>query len=371
MTVIEDDLPKLPINAGHLGVRTESAWRLIAVAIGWILLAEAAAGVFGFFIGFFRSVLHLQTGLVFELLTRSTYSFAAASVILVATIVRGRIIGTGDVHAGLGNNPPSRLPILLVLAILIAGYAGLIEYSFIVGRPDLANRYASISIYLQLPQFLITVFLAPVAEELFFRGWLWNGLRQRWNALSTASLTAIFWLLLHLEQGLFTPIALIPAALVLTLARHLSNSVRAPIFLHIIYNLIVAGMPLGMSMLAYVPSPTKIEPPVISLSRAALSGNEVQIAAMNVVEADCSPGPVPDVRVAMPPKSGGLRLSQISMAVDRRKEDARAHCNGKFVQAMGVYYKSASAFVGNDKVLLDVDFRDGSVRRYAIGINVR
>lgn len=371
MITVEDDPSKEPIIAEPLGSRPESAWRLVLVAVGWILLTQAATFVIGFFAGFFRASLHLQAGLVYEILTRSAYSFATASVILTAAIMRGRIIGAGDIRAGLGDNPPSRLPILVVLAVVIASYAGLLEYGVITVRPDLANRYSSLSIYFQLPQFLIVAFLVPVAEELFFRGWLWTGLRQRWNALSTASLTAVFWLVLHFEQGLFAPVALIPVALVLSLARQFSNSVRPAILLHVIYNLIVAGMPLAMSTMGYIPPAAKIEPPVISLARSALSGNEVQIAAMNVVEADCSPGPVPDVRVAMQPKNGGVRLSQISMAVDRRKEDARAHCNGKPIQAMAVYYKSANAFIGNDKVLLDVDFRDGSVRRYAIDINVR
>ena len=46
-------------------------------------------------------------------------------------------------------------------------------------------------------------------------------------------------------------------------------------------------------------------------------------------------------------------------------------CNGKAVQAMGVFYKSNEGFVGSDKVSLDVDFRDGDVRTLTYNITVK
>lgn len=38
---------------------------------------------------------------------------------------------------------------------------------------------------------------APVAEEMFFRGWLWVGLRRRWGAWRTGGVTGLLFLLMH------------------------------------------------------------------------------------------------------------------------------------------------------------------------------
>jgi hypothetical protein len=101
------------------------------------------------------------------------------------------------------------------------------------------------------------------------------------------------------------------------------------------------------------------------------SGSESRIAAMNFVNADCSGGPLPEVRVVTPPNSGDVRLEPIKYAVSRQKSNPRAHCNGKVVDAVAVFYRSKSDFTGADKVVLDVDFKAGTVKRYIYAINIR
>jgi hypothetical protein len=105
--------------------------------------------------------------------------------------------------------------------------------------------------------------------------------------------------------------------------------------------------------------------------KEAFSGSESRIAAMNFVNADCSPGPLPEVRIVTPPSSGDVRMEPIKLAVSRDKSNARAHCNGKIVDAVAVFYKSKSDFAGADKVVLDVDFKAGTVKRYIYAINIR
>jgi hypothetical protein len=109
----------------------------------------------------------------------------------------------------------------------------------------------------------------------------------------------------------------------------------------------------------------------IELSKTTLSGNESRIAAMNYVNADCSGGPLPAVRIVSQPSSGELRLEPIKYAVDRQAKNHRAHCNGKIVDAIAVFYRSKEQYVGADKVVLDVDFKHGGVNRYTYAIDVR
>jgi membrane protease YdiL (CAAX protease family) len=371
MTIVEQDTPALPSSLDQPSPQPESPWRLIAVAVGWVLLAEATAGVIGFFSGFFRTTMRVPASVTSELLLLTLSLLGAGIVLLAASIIRGRIIGDGDVRKGLSDYSIGRLPIIVLLAVAIVGYASLAEYGFYVGRPDLFSKFSSVNIYLQLFNFFIVACLSPVAEELFFRGWLWNGLRRYWSALPTASVTALLWLAIHLEQGLYVPLALIPAAFILTIARQVSKSVRAPIALHVIYNLVIAAVPISLVLTGHMPAPAKAAPPIIPLSRNVFSGNEARIADMNYVNADCSPGPVPDTRVFTAPKNGSVRLEKTTIPVDRKAGDPRANCNGKPVQAMSVFYRSRGAFTGTDSVVLDVDFLDGTVNRYDIKINVR
>ena len=75
-----------------------------------------------------------------------------------------------------------------------------------------------------------SVILSPVSEELFFRGWMWTGLRKHWGPLATALATATVWLMLHVSSfsDFSAPIWLIPVALILSLARHFGESVAPP-----------------------------------------------------------------------------------------------------------------------------------------------
>ena len=102
-----------------------------------------------------------------------------------------------------------------------------------------------------------------------------------------------------------------------------------------------------------------------------LSGSESRIAAINFVNANCSSGPLPEVRVVTAPNSGDVRMEPIKYAVSRSKSDTLFRCNGNIVDAVAVFYKSKSDFTGADKVVLDVDFKVGIVKRYIFAINIR
>jgi len=90
--------------------------------------------------------------------------------------------------------------------------------------------------------FLILL-LAPLAEELFFRGWLWTGLRQSWGPVGTGLLTGGAWLLLHLGNGLWKPLFILPSAILFSLARHYGGSVRASLWLHVATNALALLLP--------------------------------------------------------------------------------------------------------------------------------
>jgi hypothetical protein len=121
------------------------------------------------------------------------------------------------------------------------------------------------------------------------------------------------------------------------------------------------------------PAKAEIARPIAEMivNRDAFSGNEMRIAAMQVVNADCTSGPTPLLRIATAPQNGEQRQEEITVPVDRKAGDPRANCNGKPVTAVGVFYKSKEGFTGKDNVAIDVDFKNGTVRRFNYKITVR
>ena len=243
MTTVQDGPPK-PVNESEpLITGPESPRRLIVVAFGWLLLAEAVPAAVGFVRRFVRglsqgaSQLEIPPTWSHPLVTAAV--FGSVVVLLYAASIRGRIVGGGDRRVGLGVAPIARLPIIIGLSTVAVLYVAVIDFVIYKYRPDLFFQSSSVPLWLTLFDSLVLIVLAPLAEELFFRGWLWTGLRKHGGALPTGLLTAIMWLLPHLLRGVGYVALLLFPALILTVARQVGKSVRATIFIHAIYNLTV------------------------------------------------------------------------------------------------------------------------------------
>jgi membrane protease YdiL (CAAX protease family) len=248
MTTVQD-VPSTPVKESEpLIAGPESAFRLIVVAVGWFLLAEAvAAAVRRFAPGFVRELTKGASQV--EIPSTSSHllftvgAFGSGIVLLYAASIRGRIVGGGDRRLGLGVAPIARLPIIIGLSTVVVLYAALIDFAVYEYRPDLFFKSSSVPLWLILFDSLVIIVLAPLAEELLFRGWLWTGLRKLGGVLPTGLMTAVLWLLPHLPRGMgYVGLLLFPA-LILTIARHVGESVRATIFIHAIFNL-TGNLPL-------------------------------------------------------------------------------------------------------------------------------
>jgi membrane protease YdiL (CAAX protease family) len=224
------------------GPQTESAWRLVAAALGWLLLAFIGSLVVGFLIGLVGTLLNVQKALHVAI---SAYAgaFASAGVLLAAAVIRGRIVGSGKISAGLDNKPMSRLPIIVCLAVLVATYAVLLDFVLPGFGLVAARNRPPVTLWAASLNILRFAIGDPLAEESLFRGWLWTGLRKHWSVLSTALLTSALWLAAHGGLDPIKPIALIPVAIILAAARHFGQGVRAPLALHAIYNLVTITTP--------------------------------------------------------------------------------------------------------------------------------
>ncbi len=240
MPIIDRDLPISPKEKEKSGAQSASAWRLIAIAVGWLLLAMVGAALFGAITGLFGGLFGVMKSPNFQILLRYVGVLGSSGVLFIAAITRGRIVGHGEIRSGLGDEPVSKPTIIAFMAVMLAAYAAL---------PRLIDPGArlylppDVSLWLNLSIVFVVAFVTPLPEELFFRGWLWTGLRRHWGILPTALLTSVLWLAMHSMQGILKPVLLLPVAIVLAMARHFGRSVRAPMSVHMIYNLAVAIAP--------------------------------------------------------------------------------------------------------------------------------
>ena len=80
------------------------------------------------------------------------------------------------------------------------------------------------------------VVLAPLAEELFFRGWVYTALRARWSFWPSFLVTAAAFAAIHWNADHRHMLRVLPLALGVGLLRELTGGIRPTIALHAAYN---------------------------------------------------------------------------------------------------------------------------------------
>jgi uncharacterized protein len=99
-----------------------------------------------------------------------------------------------------------------------------------------------------LPFLLIgAIVLAPIGEELFFRGMVFQALRKRMELWPAMGISAVLFALAHMLQGtmaqrLLIFIIIFPLGMLLAWAFERRRSIVAPIILHAVFNTIQVGL---------------------------------------------------------------------------------------------------------------------------------
>ena len=183
-----------------------------------------------------------------DLAAFAPYGTIGLQAILLWGALRGAAAAAGgNISAGLANRPVKRRGLVTVFAMLIlvwdvTAIAALVWMVQHGGHaPTLSDQLAKMpraagagAIHIALLSLL-----APVAEELFFRGWLWGALRKTWSPAPVLCCTSGLWLAMHLLDGSWRAILLLPTAILLGLARHHGDSVRASLWPHLMNNSLV------------------------------------------------------------------------------------------------------------------------------------
>ena len=120
---------------------------------------------------------------------------------------------------------------LLVYGVIIV-YGLLLNYFGISSGVDLAPLLEEVGS--PLPIVIATVIAAPFVEEIFFRGFLFFGLRQRFGWVWAALISTAFFAILHLQPTNMLPIFLL--GFLFAYITHIGNSIWPSILLHALFN---------------------------------------------------------------------------------------------------------------------------------------
>ena len=140
------------------------------------------------------------------------------------------------------------LAFLLGIAVCLPAdaFAGFIERLAPMDKAlkdELERAYKPRSLAHGVALFIFVAGVGPLAEELFFRGALYTGLRPSHAPLSAGWTTAVFFTLSH-DEPRFWPSILILAGLLATV-RAVSGSLWPSVFLHAAFNATALAMPFA------------------------------------------------------------------------------------------------------------------------------
>lgn len=168
--------------------------------------------------------------------------------VLTATLIAARIAGRGAWASLLAFVRPRRLPpSAIVLAGMTLAYAA--TATFAMSRMQERHIVISGPTDLLLIGTILTNLglLAPLAEELFFRGWIYTALRQRFSFAPSFTLVAASFAAIHWDANHRRIFLVLPLAVALGLLREITGSVKPTIALHSVYNLIIVAITLAAS----------------------------------------------------------------------------------------------------------------------------
>lgn len=138
---------------------------------------------------------------------------------------------------------PRRAEIAFAVACLAALLIAFDLFTLVVGR-DVVPRfmidaYNSARASNALPLFFIAVVIvAPVAEEIAFRGFLFRGLSESWlGVVGTLVVTSVVWAAMHIQYDAFTVGQIFCIGLLLGWIRWATGSTLLTIALHVLANL--------------------------------------------------------------------------------------------------------------------------------------
>ncbi len=217
--------------------------------VGWAIIILALSLLIGLGIGAGAILLSLRMGGASWARSETFATVVSAIPSQISCIwmvmIRVRRVSSGDLVRSLAAGPISHSRVFIGILVFELGGTAYALVRMLMLPENAAIRH---HVYFPLVAafragpilatgyVLMVTLLAPISEELLFRGWLWTALRPSWGIWPTALFTGGVWWISH---AYYEPRALpflLLTAVILSLARHYTGSVRATIAVHMIEN---------------------------------------------------------------------------------------------------------------------------------------
>ena len=101
-------------------------------------------------------------------------------------------------------------------------------------------------------------------------------------------------------------------------------------------------------------------------SAEAVAGKQERLGVYGNVQKDCTPGPLPTIRVVTAPKNGELNVRSGKLKAGRI-----TRCPKLEAIAQGIFYKAKPAYKGTDEVAYEVRSASGKVESHTVRITVK
>ncbi len=196
---------------------------------------------------------------------RGTFNFLTSLFVFILMFVLDRI--SRNKKAPLikaGKIGPDQAAALVIIALgmlgMVATYLGVVDWIAESREPvnEAIEEYReSVDRFSDVPQVIIPVwdsvlyvvtlcFFVPVTEEMTFRGVIFGYIREAFGPWTSVILSAVGFGIMH---GLTIHIGYaVICGLVIATCYHLTDSILAPVLLHMIFNLFGSGIPTFMSI---------------------------------------------------------------------------------------------------------------------------
>ncbi|MEH3118623.1 MAG: 4-aminobutyrate aminotransferase [Methylorubrum populi] len=103
----------------------------------------------------------------------------------------------------------------------------------------------------------------------------------------------------------------------------------------------------------------------VTRSETVPAGKQARLVIVPNLKKDCSAGPMPEIKVVTPPKSGSL----ITKA-GKLKTPAKYRCPNKEAEVQAIFYQPNGGYAGPDGVVVEIRNADGEVEKRDIRITV-
>ncbi len=230
------------------------AFSLVAVALAALAFAvlTALTALLVLYVGLGRDgFTDFMTDLRFDPRLQArigAWQISAAYVgVALTTMAAARLRGGRGAWPALLAAGPGRWRVrdAVPIALLTLGYAAAFTLVQVAGRERHLLTLGPTDLLLLGTLAANLVILAPLAEELVFRGWLYTALRARWRFLPSFLLTTAAFAAIHWDRDHRHMLRVLPLALAVGLLRELTGSIRPTIALHAAYNLVIVVITLA------------------------------------------------------------------------------------------------------------------------------